>query len=85
MTTEVVSRKNITVPLGKFKAFKIKTFIDLELPPGSPVAFAEVDQVHWVVPYIGPIKKKYVQRNYDDRGNLLETLGSEVEATGVNF
>ena len=86
MTIQVSNPKNITVPLGRYLAYKVKTTIKLEiLVQESRGATVEVNQVHWMVPEIGAIKTTFTQREFDSDGSFTGTLSSELEAVEVNF
>ena len=76
----------VTVPLGAFRAYKVSSTIDLEILVGSSRGTTiNLEQVHWVVPHIGPVKTQSLQQTFDVRGADLGTFGSDLEATSINF
>ena len=76
----------VVVPLGTFQAYKVSSTIDLEVLVGSSAGtMINVEQAHWVVPHIGPVKTEFLQRSYDARGADLGTFGSDLEAISINF
>ena len=78
--------RRIPVPLGTYRALLVTSTIALELVVGeSAGARLEVVQEHWVVPHIGPVKIKFSQRSYDNRGNYTGTYESRFEAVNINF
>jgi hypothetical protein len=76
----------VEVPLGTFRAYKVSSTIDLEILVGSSRGTTvNLEQVHWVVPHIGPIKTELLQKTLDPRGADLGTFGSDLEAISINF
>jgi hypothetical protein len=74
------------VPLGTFQAYKVSSTIDLEILVGSSAGTTvNLEQAHWVVPHIGPVKTQLLQKTFDPRGADLGTFGSELEAISINF
>lgn len=82
----VSSPKPVVVPLGTFQAYKVSSTIDLEILVGSSAGTTvNLEQTHWVVPHIGPVKTESLQKTFDPRGADLGTFGSELEAISINF
>jgi hypothetical protein len=82
----VTGPRQVVVPLGTFRAYKVSSTIDLEILVGSSAGtMVNLEQVHWVVPHIGPVKTQLLQKNVDSRGNDLGTFGSDLEAISINF
>jgi hypothetical protein len=76
----------VVVPLGSFRAYKVSSTIDLEILAGSSAGTrVNLEQAHWVVPHIGPVKTELLQQNLDPRGADLGTFSSELEAVSINF
>lgn len=86
LTINVSKLKNVAVPLGTFKAYKVSSKLKLELLVEEAVgAKVVVDQVHWIVPDVGAIKTEFSQRSYDSNNVYEGTFASSMEAVDVNY
>ena len=86
LVIKVSKKKNVTVPLGKFKAYKVTSTLELELlVEDAAGATIIAEQVHWIVPNIGAIKTEFSQRSYDNKGVYEGTVGLSIEALDTNY
>jgi hypothetical protein len=86
LVIEVSRLKNVKVPMGTFKAYKVISKRKMELLVTEEAGATKVvDQVLWVVPNIGVVKTKTSQRSYDNRGVFDGVNGTSLEALEANY
>lgn len=83
---KVSKLKNVTVPLGSYKAYKVTSTQKSELLVGDTAgAKTTTDLVQWIVPDIGPIKIEISQLSYDKNGVYEGVFEVSLEAVGKNY